>query len=87
MKTKNHPKPTVLPNTVEVSFAKAEVMVRISFQGPSTSPWNNITQVQNTPVNIIRDELKPQSEMLDPSSVMTSPNQTLKYPLLSSHKL
>ncbi len=36
----------------------------------------NITQVQKTPVDVIRDELKPQSEMLSPSSVMTSPSQT-----------
>ena len=73
MKAKTQPKPSALRHKVEVSFAETEAMGRISFQGPPIGPWK---QVQNTPVDVIRDELKPQSEMLAPSSVMTSPSQT-----------
>ena len=76
MKAKNQPKPTVLRHTVEVSFAEAEAMDRISFQGPSMSPWTQHNASSEYPCHVIRDELKPQSEMLAPSSVMTSPSQT-----------
>ena len=39
MKAKNQPKPSALRHKVEVSFAEAEVIGRISFQGPQTGPW------------------------------------------------
>ena len=84
MKAKNQLKPSVLRHKVEVSFAEAEAMDRISFQGPSMSPWTQHNASSEYPCHVIRDELKPQSEMLAPSSVMTS--SKLKHPSLSSHK-
>ena len=53
-------------HTVEVSFAEAEAMtpsVRISSKVRQLVLGGNITQVQNTSVDVIRDDLKPEREM------------------------
>ena len=57
MRAKNQTKPTVLRHTVGVSFAEVEVTGKLSFKVYQLVLDGNKTQVQNTSVDVMRDEL------------------------------
>ncbi len=82
MKAKKQQNPTVLRHTVEVSFAEAEANHQWQVLVPRFANWSLDSEQHNTSSEYLcrcnqrLSELKPQIEMLAPSSVMTSPRGT-----------